>query len=93
MTDIIMKMDNEGRLHRVRPDGGLEPVEVAPVAAMDEADIVAAAVTDADNQPITPEDAARLRRVPRTKTMRRALGLTQEEFAGRYHIPLGTLRL
>jgi putative transcriptional regulator len=26
------------------------------------------------------------------KTLRRALGLTQEEFAGRYHIPLGTLR-
>jgi putative transcriptional regulator len=24
--------------------------------------------------------------------MRRALGLTQEEFASRYHIPLGTLR-
>ena len=24
--------------------------------------------------------------------MRRALGLTQEEFAARYHIPLGTLR-
>ena len=28
-------------------------------------------------------------RVPRIKTLRRAL---QEEFAGRYHIPLGTLR-
>ncbi|MGH6812476.1 MAG: helix-turn-helix domain-containing protein [Methylocella sp.] len=24
--------------------------------------------------------------------MRQALGLTQEEFSGRYHIPLGTLR-
>ena len=32
------------------------------------------------------------RRVPRTKTLRRALGLTQEEFSARYHIPLGTLR-
>jgi len=32
------------------------------------------------------------RRVPRTKTLRRALGLTQEEFAARYNIPLGTLR-
>lgn len=28
----------------------------------------------------------------RTKTMRRALGLTQEAFAMRYHISLGTLR-
>ena len=31
-------------------------------------------------------------RVPRTKTLRRILSLTQEEFAARYHIPLGTLR-
>ncbi|WP_211922170.1 helix-turn-helix domain-containing protein [Desulfolutivibrio sulfodismutans] len=91
-TDIIVKMDSEGRLHRVGPDGGLEPVAVAPVAEMDEADIVAAAVADADNPPITPQDVARLRRVPRTKTLRRALGLTQDEFAARYHIPLGTLR-
>jgi len=30
--------------------------------------------------------------VPRVKTLRRALALTQEEFAARYHIPLGTLR-
>ena len=32
------------------------------------------------------------RRIPRVKTLRRALGLTQEEFASRFHIPLGTLR-
>jgi putative transcriptional regulator len=33
-----------------------------------------------------------MKRVSRVKTMRRALRLTQEEFAARYHIPLGTLR-
>ncbi len=33
-----------------------------------------------------------MKRVPRARTLRRALGLTQEEFAARYHIPLGTLR-
>jgi putative transcriptional regulator len=33
-----------------------------------------------------------MRLVPRTKTMRRALGLTPEAFAARYRIPLGTLR-
>jgi putative transcriptional regulator len=32
------------------------------------------------------------RRVPRIKSLRRALALTPEEFAARYHIPLGTLR-
>jgi putative transcriptional regulator len=34
----------------------------------------------------------RLRPVPRVKTLRRTLALSQEEFAARYHIPLGTLR-
>ncbi len=33
-----------------------------------------------------------MRRKPRAKIIRRALDLTQEEFAARYHIPLGTLR-
>ena len=33
-----------------------------------------------------------MRRIPRIKTLRRAFGLTQEEFAARYQIPLGTLR-
>jgi putative transcriptional regulator len=33
-----------------------------------------------------------MRRVPRAKNLRRALSLTQEEFAFRYQIPLGTLR-
>jgi putative transcriptional regulator len=49
-----------------------------------------------------PEDAPALeeraqerievRPIPRVKTVRRALGLTQEEFAARYGIPVGTLR-
>ena len=30
--------------------------------------------------------------MPRVKTLRRALDLTQQEFAARYQIPLGTLR-
>ena len=30
--------------------------------------------------------------MPRVKTLRRALGLTQPEFAARYQIPLGRLR-
>ena len=29
--------------------------------------------------------------MPRVKTLRRALGLTQQEFAASYHIPLGAL--
>ena len=33
-----------------------------------------------------------MKRTPQVKVIRRALLLTQEEFAGRYRIPLGTLR-
>jgi putative transcriptional regulator len=54
--------------------------------------IEAAARADRDAQPLTPEDLKRMRRTPLAKIIRRALALTQEEFAMRYHIPLGTLR-
>jgi putative transcriptional regulator len=59
---------------------------------MSEAEIAAAAAADPDARPMTEEELQRARRVPRVKTLRRALGLTQEEFAARYHVPLGTLR-
>jgi putative transcriptional regulator len=54
--------------------------------------IEAAARADPDAQPLTPDDLKRMRRTPQAKIIRRALALTQEEFAIRYHIPLGTLR-
>jgi putative transcriptional regulator len=59
---------------------------------MTEAEIEAAAYADPDARPMTPEEMSKARRVPRVRTLRRALGLTQEEFATRYQIPLGTLR-
>ena len=34
----------------------------------------------------------RMKRTPRARIIRRALGLTQQDFAARYHIPIGTLR-
>jgi putative transcriptional regulator len=52
----------------------------------------AAAVADPDAQPLTAERLAGMKQTPRAKIIRRALGLTQEEFAGRFQIPLGTLR-
>jgi putative transcriptional regulator len=51
-----------------------------------------AACADPDAQPLTEADFNRMQVVPRVKIIRRALHLTQEEFAERYHIPLGTLR-
>jgi putative transcriptional regulator len=52
----------------------------------------AAALNDPDAQPVTPENIKRMKRTPQVKVIRRALGLSQEDFAGRFHIPLGTLR-
>ena len=52
----------------------------------------AAARTDPDARPLTPSDMKRMKRTPQAKVIRRALSLTQEEFATRYSIPLGTLR-
>ncbi|MHB8069099.1 MAG: helix-turn-helix domain-containing protein [Desulfobaccales bacterium] len=91
-TTTIARMQNDGKLARRRPDGNEEVVPVMPVAPMSEADIEAAAASDPDNPPLTPEREAQLSLVPRVRTLRRALGLTQKEFAARYHIPLGTLR-
>ena len=47
---------------------------------------------DPSDQPLTASDLKRMKRTPQVKIIRRALGLTQEEFAARYRIPLGTLR-
>ncbi|HUA18271.1 MAG TPA: helix-turn-helix domain-containing protein [Bryobacteraceae bacterium] len=47
---------------------------------------------DPDARPLTEADLKRMKRTPQAKIIRRALELTQEEFAARFHIPLGTLR-
>jgi putative transcriptional regulator len=60
--------------------------------AMTAAEKHAAALSDPDNRPLTEADMQRMERTPRAKIIRRALGLSQEDFAARYHIPLGTLR-
>ena len=60
--------------------------------AMTEAERHAAALADPDAQPLTSERLARMKRTPQVKVIRRALGLSQEDFAARFQIPLGTLR-
>jgi putative transcriptional regulator len=51
-----------------------------------------AAVSDADAPPATEAQLARARRVPTVRALRTKLNLTQEEFAARFHLPLGTVR-
>jgi putative transcriptional regulator len=87
----------DGTLVRVLPDGSTEPfppdrTDWDALRAMSDAEIEALAQSDPDNPPLTPEREARLSRVPQVKVMRRAMGLTQEDFSTRFRIPLGTLR-
>ncbi|WP_442966691.1 helix-turn-helix domain-containing protein [Rhizobium sp. C1] len=60
--------------------------------ALTDAEAEANALADPDNPPASAEQLAPSRRMPQVRVIRRALGLTQEEFAARYRIPLGTLR-
>jgi len=93
---IVAKLQSDGTVVQVLPGGSTKPFEDKTdwdrLRAMTDEEITAAAMADPDARPMTPEQLRTARRVPRTKTLRRALGLTQEEFAARYHIPLGTLR-
>jgi putative transcriptional regulator len=59
---------------------------------MTQSAIQRAALADPEAQPLSLADLKRMKRTPQAKIIRRALGMTQEEFAARYHIPLGTLR-
>ena len=90
-TDPIVKMAHDGALTRVR-GGRNSVVRAAKPKAMPEADLLAAAMADPDNPPLTAKSLSRMKPVARVRTLRRALSLTQEEFASRYRIPLGTLR-
>jgi putative transcriptional regulator len=92
MKTTTAKIRSDGTVVEALAHGTERPFPDTSMRPMTEAEIEAAAVADPDARPTTAEEIQSARRVPRIKTLRRALGLTQEEFAGRYHIPLGTLR-
>ena len=90
-TTIFAKTRPDGSVVELLPDGSERPFPERPMRPMTEAQIEAAAA-DPEARAMTPEERRVAPRVPRAKTLRRALGLTQEEFAARFQIPLGTLR-
>ena len=87
-TTTTVKTTRDGKLLR-QTETGWEEIAREPLAPTPP-DFVPA--YDPDNLPLKDTDFARMKRVPRTKSLRRALALTQEEFAERYQIPIGTLR-
>jgi putative transcriptional regulator len=91
-TTTTAKILPDGAIVEVLDDGQERPFPDTPIRSMMDEEISAAIKADVDARPMTNDELKAARRVPRVKTMRRALGITQEEFAARYHVPLGTLR-
>jgi putative transcriptional regulator len=83
-----VKIERSGRMMR-KTETGWEKVDREPLTPTPE-DFVP--TYDLDNMPRTPEQMAKAIRVPRCRTLRRQLSLTQQEFADLYQIPVGTLR-
>jgi len=78
----------------VKPDEPLPrgKTDWARLNSMTEEEVMAAALSDPDAQPLTPEQLAKMRRVSRVKVLRQRLGMTQAEFANAFHLPITTLR-
>src|SRR5262249_14935666 len=91
-TTTTAKMRADGTIVEVMSDGSERPFAKRPMRTMTEAEIETGTAADPHARPMTPEELRTARRVPRVKTLRCALGLTQQEFAPRYQIPLGTPR-
>lgn len=96
-SDIVrVRSLPDGTVVQVFPDGSTKPIESrtdwARLAAMTEEEIEANALADPDNPPLTDEELARMRVFPHPRRIRERLKLTQEQFAERFEIPLGTLR-
>lgn len=62
------------------------------VDAMTDEEVLEAARSDPDAQPLSPEDLAKMSRVSRVKVLRQRLGMTQVEFADAFGLPVSTLR-
>ncbi len=64
----------------------------ARVNAMTDEEVLAAALSDPDAQPLDSEALAKMRRVSPVKALRQRLGMTQFEFAEAFRLPVSTLR-
>ena len=90
-------MSNKTTTVRLEPNGrmmrqigtGWEEVVREPLAP---ADPDFEPVYDPENPPLTEAQLAGMKRISPAKHLRFRLGLSQQEFAARYQIPIGTLR-
>jgi putative transcriptional regulator len=70
----------------------LTPAEQARIDAMTDDEITAAALSDPDNPLLTDDEIERFHAARLVKTVRHELGMTEQEFADRFHIEQGRLR-
>ncbi len=75
-----------------KPYESPEKTDWAKFDALTDEEVEAAALSDPDNPPMTEQQLKGFRRVVDARRVRRKLGMTQEEFAETFEIPLGTLR-
>jgi putative transcriptional regulator len=71
---------------------GKPRIDWSRVDAMSESERHAPAMADPDTRPMTDEEWAHARAVPQVGIVRRALKLSQEQFAAAFHIPIATVR-
>jgi len=71
---------------------GMTPEHWARLRAKTEDEIMVAALSDPDAQPLSGKQLARMKRISRAKFIRERLAMSQGEFASTFRIPLGTLR-
>ena len=96
-TTLVRRRLKGGHWYEVRPDGTErrlpdKAADWSQLDAMTDEEKLAAARSDPDAQPLTEAQLKRMRRVPFAKHVRWELGLSQQEFADVFGIPIGTLR-
>ena len=96
-TTLVRRRLKGGHWYEVRPDGTErrlpdKTADWSQLDAMTDEEKLAAARSDPDAQPLTEAQLKRMRRVPFAKHVRWELGLSQQEFADVFGIPIGTLR-
>ena len=83
-----VRLEPNGRMMR-QTETGWEEVVREPLPPVDP-DFEPA--YDPENPPLTDTQLAGMKRISPAKHLRFRLGLSQQEFAARYQIPIGTLR-
>ena len=64
----------------------------ARLNAMTDEEVMAAALSDPDAQPLGTDQLAKMRLASRVRVPRQRLGMTQMQFAEAFHLPITTLR-